>query len=97
MKHPNQNHPKKNSQECCFPACQGLTRLLETVLETERNPFQGGANLRSPACSSLDQISGSPQAGEVLLESFLASGRPIGCGVSVLEPQDAGMDKELRR
>jgi hypothetical protein len=97
MKHPKQNHPKKNLPEYHFPACQGRTRLLETVSETERNPFQGGAYLRSPACSSLDQISGSPQAGGILLEWFLARECPIGCGVSGLEPQGTGMDKELKR
>jgi UDP-N-acetylmuramoylalanine-D-glutamate ligase len=97
MKHYHKNHPKNNSPECYFPACQRQARLLETVCEAERRPFQGGAYLRSPACSSLDQISGSPQAGEILIEWFLASERPISCGFVALEPPDTGMDKELER
>ncbi|MGO8702114.1 MAG: hypothetical protein ACLQVY_30905 [Limisphaerales bacterium] len=90
MKDPKQNHAEKNSPDCYFPACKAPPRLLETVSETERNPFQGGAFLKSPACSSLDQFQVSLQAGEMLFERLFATQHPIDCGIRTLKPQDAG-------
>jgi hypothetical protein len=97
MNGPRNVHPKNILPECHFPACKAPTRLLKTALETERNPFQGGVSSDSPACSSIDQFQVTPQAGEVLPEWFRGSRRSIRCGLSALEPQDRGIDKQLEK
>jgi hypothetical protein len=90
------NQPEENSPDCYFPACKAPPTLLETMSETERNPFQGGTFLKSPACSSLDQFQVSLQAGEMLFEGAFATQYPTACGIGTLKPQDAsrlGIDK----
>jgi UDP-N-acetylmuramoylalanine-D-glutamate ligase len=66
MKSAQPRHPKKNAAEIHFPTCQTAARLLKTLSEAERNPFQGGVSLKSPACSSIDSFQVTPQAGEML-------------------------------